>query len=463
MKNIAFSHSLGYNIIREDERMQNILDFIKENKLIKKGQIVGVGVSGGSDSMALVHYLASLQDELDFEVVAIHINHSIREEAREEAEFVLQKCKEMGVRAYKFKIDAPKLAKESGESLETAARNGRYEVFESLIKRDVVDVIALAHHQSDQVETILMHIFRGAGVAGARGMEPIRDKKYIRPMLTTTKKEIIDYVNYNGIDYVTDNSNFDLQYNRNYIREKLIPEIVKRWPGAEQAIINFGKAVSEDDDYINSHIHDDAVIYEDKKAFVPVSYLIYDNAVSSRMIIKALKKIGLVKDFEKKHIEMVKQLAFAENGTKISLPNSVVAIKEYDYVALINNKKEVVNFEAPFKCGEYEIPKLGRLVVKRVKDFPKEKAVIYLDYRKVPKTAVWRFRKDGDMFTKFGGGTKKLASYLIDRKVPQRLRNNLPVLADGNNILAIAGIEIADSVKMTGEPTAYKIEIKPSK
>ena len=181
--------------------MQNILNFIKENKLIKKGQIVGVGVSGGSDSMALVHYLASLQDELDFEVVAIHIDHSIREESREEAEFVIRRCKEMGIRAYKFKIDAPKLAKERNESIETAAREGRYEVFESLIKRDVVDVIALAHHQSDQVETILMHIFRGSGVAGARGMEPIRDKKYIRPMLTTTKKEILEYASYNNIDY----------------------------------------------------------------------------------------------------------------------------------------------------------------------------------------------------------------------------------------------------------------------
>lgn len=444
--------------------MQNILGFIKENKLIKRGQIVGVGVSGGSDSMALIHYLARLQDELDFEVVAIHIDHSIREESREEAEFVIKRCKEMGVRAYKFKIDAPKLAKEKGLSLETAAREGRYDVFESLIKRDVVDIIALAHHQSDQVETILMHLFRGSGVAGARGMEPIRDKKYIRPMLTTTKKEIIDYVNYNGIDYVIDQSNFDQSYNRNYIRGKLIPDIIERWPGAEQAIINFGKAVSEDDDFINSQIHDDAVIYEDKKAFIPVSYLLFANAVSGRIILKVLKNLGFVKDFEKKHIDMIKELAMAENGTKISLPFNLVAIKEYDYVALVNNKKEVITFDADFKCGEFEIPKLGRLVVKRVKQFPRENGVLYLDYRKVPKTARWRFRKDGDVFTKFGGGgTKKLSSYFVDRKVPQRLRNFLPVLADGNDILAIAGLEIAEKVRMTDEPTAYRIEIKPSK
>lgn len=443
--------------------MQNVLQFIKENNLIKRGQVVGVGVSGGSDSMALLHKLALLQEELDFEVVAIHIDHSIRPESRDEAEFVLRKCKEMGVRAYKFKIDAPKIAKEKNESLETAAREGRYEVFESLIKRDVVDVIALAHHQNDQAETILMHIFRGSGVAGARGMEAIRDKKYIRPLLTTSKKEIIDYVNYNGIDYVDDQSNFDQTYNRNFVRHSLMPEILKRWPGVIQSLINFGKAVSEDDDYINSQIHDDAVIYDEKKAMIPVSYLLYQNAVSSRIIIKALKKIGLVKDFEKKHVEKIKELALSLNGTKISLPCDIVAIKEYDYVTIMNVQKEVIKFEADFKCGEFEVPKLGRLSVKRVKDFTPEKAVIYLDYRKVPKGAKWRLRKDGDVFTKFGGGTKKLASYLIDRKVPQRLRNILPVLAYENEIFAIAGVEIADSVKLTGEATAYRIEIKPSK
>ena len=125
---------------------------------------------------------------------------------------------------------------------------------------------------------------------------------------------------------------------------------------------------------------------------------------------------------------------------------------------------EKSNSQLSFQLKSHKIQKKYYAVVEGCfKEFPKEKAVIYLDYRKVPKTAVWRFRKDGDVFTKFGGGTKKLASYLIDRKVPARLRNVLPVLADGSDILAIAGIEISEKVKMTGEPTAYKIEIKPSK
>ena len=401
--------------------MQNVKNFILQNNLINPGERIGVGVSGGSDSMALVHFLHSLSEELDIEVIAIHIDHGIREESRDEANFVIDKCREMGVRAYKFRIDSPKIAKEKNISLETAAREGRYGVFNSLFKKDVVDKIALAHHLSDQAETILMHIFRGSGVAGARGMEPIRDGRYIRPLLTTSKEEILDYINFNNLDYVSDSSNADNTFTRNYLRNVLVPQITKKWPGAISAIVNFGKAVKEDDDYINSQIFDDAIIYEDKEAKIPLSYFIYPSSIISRMIIKALKNIGVKVDFEKKHIDAIKDLASGhDNGKRISLPFDVVAIKDM-------------------------LPKEG---------------VVYFDYRKVPKSAMWRFRQDGDVFTKFGGGSKKLKSFLIDKKIPQRKRDTLPVLADENQVFVIAGVEISELVKVDGVPTAYSVEIK---
>lgn len=439
--------------------MQNVLDFITQNNLIKPGERIGVGVSGGSDSMALVHFLHSVSDQLDIEVVAICVDHGIREESRDEANFVVAKCKEMGVRAYKFRIDAPKLAKERNISLETAARDGRYGVFESLFKKDVVDKIALAHHLSDQAETILMHIFRGSGVSGARGMDAIRDKKYIRPLLTTSKEEILDYVNFNNIDYVDDSSNNDNSYSRNYLRNVILPQITQKWPGAVKAIANFGKAIKEDDDYINSQIYADAIIYEEKEAKIPLSYFMYPSPIIARMIIKALKNIGVVCDFEKKHIDAIKELAKSDNGKRVSLPFDVVAIKDYDYLTLANRKKEIPHFEAELRCGEVDVPEVGKLVVKRVKDFEPRENVLFFDYRKVPKTAVWRFRRDGDVFTKFGGGTKKLKSFLIDKKVPQRKRDTLPVLADDNEVYVIAGVEISDKVKVENVPTAYSVEV----
>ena len=177
-----------------------------------------------------------------------------------------------------------------------------------------------------------------------------------------------------------------------------------------------------------------------------------------------MKKIGIVKDFEKKHVELIKEMALkGENGSKFKLPFDVTAIKEYDYITLVNKHKEEAEFNAEFKCGEINVPNFGKLLLKRVKNFEKKDGVLYVDYRKIPKTAMWRYREDGDMFTKFGGGTKKLKSYLIDKKIPQRLRKYIPVLADENDVLVIGGVEISDKVKMDGSPTGISIEVKIEK
>lgn len=439
--------------------MEKIKEFIKEKKLIKSGDTIGIGVSGGSDSMALMYCLHDLQEELEFELVGIHINHGIREESRDEAEFVVEKCKSLGIRVYKFKIDSIKIAKEKNISIETAAREGRYEIFRSLINRGVIDKIALAHHQSDQAETILMHIFRGSGISGARGMDPVRDGIYIRPMLTTSKKEIMDYIVNNNIDYVQDKSNQDTTYNRNFLRNVILPEIAKRYPNVENAIVSFGKTVTEDDEYINKSVFDDAVLYYKDMAKIPLSYFIYPNPVVNRLVIKVLKKIGLVKDFERVHIEMIKDLAKnGENGNKIKLPYSIVAFREYDYLTIVNKTKEEVEFSTPFKTGEMEVPNYGKIIIKRTKNIGEKENTLYIDSKKIPKTAIWRYRQEGDIFTKFGGGTKKLKSYLIDKKIPVRLRKFIPVLADKNDILVIAGIEISDKVKIDNDSIVYRIE-----
>lgn len=436
-------------------------EFIEKNKLFKRGEIIGVGCSGGSDSIALLHYLANYQEKYDIEVVAIHVDHSIRENSYMDADFVKEKAKEFGVRFYKFRVDAPKIAREKGVSLETAARQARYGVFKSLIQKGVVDKVALAHHMSDQAETILMHIFRGSGVAGAKGMSPVSDRIYIRPFLNTSKEEILQYLDENHLDYVDDYTNDDNSYNRNFVRNVLMKEIISRWANAIEAIVNFGQAIADDDDFINKQIYAEAVINEDKTVRIPTSYFLFDNAIVSRIIFRAVKSIGITQDIEKRHIDLIKKLALSgENGKKLSLPFEAVAIKEYDYLTILNKHIEKVEFEAPFKCGEFELPNGEKLVVKRVKDFVITQGQLLIDYRKVPKDAIWRFRQECDMFTKFGGGTKKLKSYLIDKKIPARLRDTLPVLASGNQIYAIAGVEISELAKVEDVPTAYMIDVK---
>ncbi len=444
--------------------MEKILDFVKKNKLIKEGEVVGVGVSGGIDSMCLLHFLNAHKEALDIDVVAIHINHGIREESDDEARFVVQKCKEMGVRVYKFSIDAPKIAKEEKLSLETAARDGRYNVFETLVKKDIVDKVALAHHQSDQAETILMHIFRGCGVSGARGMEPIRDKIYIRPMLPVSKEDISDYANMNNIDYVEDSSNKDTSYTRNYLRNVVMKDILKKWPNAIEAINNFAGCVCEDDDYIKSTINTNALMVDKKVVQMPCYYFKGKSAVYSRIVFKALLLIGVNKDIERKHIEMIKELATSlENGKKINLPFDVTVSKEYDFLTFENNYVERAELGKPFKMEDFSVSNFGTIVLKRVKtEKMGEKGALYFDNKKLPKGAKWRYREDGDIFEKFGGGgTKKLKSFLIDKKVPVRLRDFIPVLACGNEVYVIAGVEVSEKVKVDADaPTCVRLTVK---
>ena len=142
------------------------------------------------------------------------------------------------------------------------------------------------------------------------------------------------------------------------------------------------------------------------------------------------------------------------------MPFGITAYKEYEYLTITNKKKEVVKFGAELKSGTVDVPGYGKIVVKRVKDFIPKPNVLYIDYKKVPRDAIWRFRQNGDVFEKFGGGTKKLKSYLIDKKIPQRERTNIPVLASGKEVLVIAGVEISDKVKIDDDiKTALKIEV----
>ena len=428
--------------------MENILSLTQENDLIKTGNTIGVACSGGSDSMALLHKLCALKNELQIDVLAITVDHSIRENGAKDAEFVENYCKENNIHCCRFKVDVPHIAQQKAISLESAAREARFGVFDALIQKGVVDKIALAHHRQDQAETILMHLFRGAGLGGLKGMELENNSNYIRPLLYTSKKEVMDYIKANNIPYVIDETNAENIYTRNYLRNEILPLIIKKWPNAVNALINFGKSASEDDEYIYNHLNDHALIIDDKIAQIPLSYFLYDKAVISRIIFKALHGIGINVDIERKHIDLIIELAKCENGKKINLPLGVSAHKEYEYITLTRKKLQKVDFFAELKCGEIDVPNFGKIITKRVKDFDYKPNVIYIDQKKVPKGAIWRYRKEGDVIEKFGGGTKKLKSFLIDKKIPQRERDFIPVLAFGNEVFAIAGLEISEKVKI---------------
>lgn len=438
--------------------MQRIIESIKKNNLINSGDVIGIAVSGGKDSMALLHYLSGIQEELDFELVAVTVDHCIREESASDAMFVMDYCKENGIRSYKFRVDAKKVASDNKLTLEEGARIARYNIFKGLERKGVVDKMVLAHHLSDQTESILMHIFRGSQIKGAKGMDYIRDNYYIRPMLDVDRETIDNYILENDIPYVEDKTNNDDSYTRNYLRNVVLPLIRKQWPNLDQAVSNFGKACKEDDEYINSLVMFDCLAVDGKVAQIPLSCFMYSNSIVSRLILKAIDKISTTVDIERKHIDLIINLSKLKNGSKIDLPNKLTAIKEYEYISIIAKDDIVREGEWDFKVGKIDVNGFGRISIRRIKrdEFLNEIGKfgnngfknLYFDFKKVPKDAVWRFKQENDNFVKFGGGSKKLKSYLIDKKIPKRIRDNMPVLASGNEIYIIPGIEISDIIKI---------------
>ncbi len=441
--------------------MQSVIKTINKYKMFKHGDVVGVAVSGGIDSMSLLHFLNSIKDDYDIEIVAINVDHSIRENSAKDTLFVQNYCNENHIRFYKFKIDSVKIASENKMCLEEAARKGRYGVFDSLLSRGIVDKICLGHHIQDQAETILLNIFRGAGLNGAKGMDAVRDN-YLRPMLNTTKLEITQYAGANEIPYVEDDTNFDETYSRNFLRNVIMPKLRLKWTNIDKNLVDFGNVCKEDDEYIKSQMFFDGVIEEENLVRIPLSYFIYPSPVVNRLILKELDYLNASKDIEKKHISIIKSMAKeAENGVKINLPNNLTVHKEYDFIAITVKKPKPKLEETNFKLGSFNLINFGTLTVRKTSKIELVENAHLIDSEKLPSGCTIRTRKDGDMFTKFNGGTKKLKDYFIDKKIPQRLRSEIPLICKDNEVYCILGVEISDKVK-TDENTksAYILSYK---
>lgn len=439
--------------------MEKVLDYIKAHKLIERGEIIGVACSGGRDSMALLHYLNSIKAKEDFQIIAINIDHSIRENSAHDSEFVMEYCKENGIRAYKFKVEALKLAKEKKITVEQAGREARYKTFDGLIQKGLVDKIATAHHLNDQAETILLNLLRGCGLSGAKGMEPVRDKVYIKPFLEVDRGEIMEYIDDNDIPFVEDETNADSTYSRNYIRNIVMPTIRKKFKSVDNNLVNFAKICAEDDEYINEQVEMGGVVRNKDVTKVPLSYFSFKASIINRILMKALSFYSL-QDIEKKHILMIRDFVKeSENGASIDLPFGIKIHKEYDYVTMSLKGGEKIKLGRNFSKGKTEIEGFGVIRVVSSKVFNENKPHCHtIDADKLPKNAVWRFREQGDIFTPFGGGSKSLKEYLIDKKIPQRLRDRIPVLAVDNEIYIVADIEISDKLRVDeGFKNLYKI------
>jgi len=445
-----------------EKDMEKVIELIQKQKMFTAGSTVGVACSGGSDSMSLLHFLFNNREKFDIEIMAIYVDHGTRDNDARDGYFVEDYCRENHIRFHKFKVEAGILAKQKHWTIEQACREARYSVFEGLRKRGIVDKIALAHQQSDQAETVLLHILRGSGLAGASGMQYVRDDFYVRPFLDTPKQEIMSYVYENQIPYVEDETNTDTAFSRNFLRQKILPELRQVWSKVDETLTNFGKICREDDEAICSLMNFDAVLVNEKVVKIPLSYFYYKKSYIMRLLLDCFVKLGVEQDIEKKHIDMIYDFAFnSENGAKLDMPSNVVIHKEYEYITMALDKpKLAVTTVWPFKKGIINFEDYGSIKVKKTNIREPVAGALLVDADKIPQNAEWRLRKDGDYIEKFGGaGTAKVKKYLSDKKVPARLREVLPMLAVDNEVFIIANLDISEKLRVTPETKeAYLIE-----
>lgn len=414
------------------------------SKLTACGQTIAVALSGGCDSMALLHYMLSVAEKFHINVIALNVEHGIRgAESLSDTNFVKDYCKKIGVPLLCYSVDALSHAKEHKLSVEQSARLLRYDCFYDAINKKKCDKVATAHHLDDNVESILFNLFRGTGVKGASGITKNYENKIIRPFLSIERAEIEKYAKENAIPFVTDSTNFCTDYTRNALRLDVIPKILTVFPKAQNSISRFSEILKEEDEYMHAESLKAVQLFKDK---AEISLPVHP-AIFARATVIALKNLGIEKDYEKVHIDDAYSLTIKPNGASINLPQNVIAIREYDKIVFYINDK-VSRIYIPFNIGEFNLDK-QTIKIEKLQSAPKNlKDGFYADGDKIPNTAVIRYRENGDLFSKFGGGTKPLAEYLTDTKIPLRSRNFMPILADGNDVLAIFGVAISDKIKV---------------
>ena len=412
-----------------------------------------LAVSGGIDSMVMLHMFATRLPRPDFFVVTV--NHNLRKQASADCKFVAEYCKRFDVECKIFNVDVPNYCKAMKVSEETGARLLRLGVLNSLN----VDYVCTAHNACDNAETVLMHIIRGSGANGSEGIRR-ESGKFLRPILHMSRQDIEEYAKAHNVPHVYDATNSEVKYTRNFLRHKVIPLLTELNANAQSNITRFAENIAEDNAYLDSLADLSHVKFAGVSAEIPSYLLLQPKPIAYRVLRKVFQSLNIWHDLEKQHYDAIIYLADNFGGKRISLPFGMVAVNDYDKVTIIKDQASPEYFfEIPFAVGLTETP-VGKVVVGK----QPQRGSLTLDVNKIPQSAVFRTRRQGDVFTKFGGGgTKPLNRYLIDKKIPERLRNQLLLVANGNVVLAIIGVEIADSVKVDANSDTYYAQmIKPT-
>ena len=305
-----------------------VLKTINKYNMIQKNDLIIVAVSGGPDSMTLLNVLLALRDKLNFEIAVAHVNHMIRAVADSETAYVKDFCNKNKINCYIKKIDVIKKAELEKISTEEAGRNARYDFFDEILKNINATKIAVAHNKNDNAETVLMNVIRGSGVSGLKGIEPMRDNKFIRPLIETDRRDIEQYCLDKNINPKFDESNKENIYTRNKIRNLLIPYLEKEFnPNIIESINRLSSLATQENRYIEKIVNENFTKVKENEQNSSIEldlkkFNVLDSFIRSKIILLCIQKIfGTTKGIEKVHIEDIIKLCENNIGNKYLTPN----------------------------------------------------------------------------------------------------------------------------------------------
>lgn len=453
------------------ERVKNT---ITKYQMLDPGDKVLIGVSGGPDSIALLHILKRLQPEYSLELFVVHLNHMFRgEEAEREAQYVARVAKEWDIPCQIFTEDVKAFAEKEGLSSQDAGHKIRKGIFKKLKEERGFTKLALGHHGDDRVETLLIHLIQGTGLEGLAAMPP-KNGWLIRPLAEVGKQEAISYCQRNNLIYCLDPSNAKDVYLRNKVRLNLLPYLERDFnPNIVENLLKLKNIVEEDNDYISERVKEatSKVLRPSREGrkIVELELLQLEPLAIKRRIIREIYSLlrphsqGLAFN----HVEQVMDLASFNRGLKkIDLPLNVLVQKGYTTLEFIDHSyisPEKKKFNYQWKIpGELLIPECN-LVLRAYysEKKPTENKGFYrviVDGDKISPVLSVGSREAGDRLQPLGmAGTKKLKDFFIDRKIDQEIRDSIPVIRAGKTIIWLPGLTISDSIKITSDTKNYLI------
>ena len=441
---------------------QKVKAYVKKWHMLQKEDSVIAGISGGADSVCLLFMLLKLQKELGFALMAVHVNHGIRgAEAERDEAYVKRLCRQWNVRLKVYRENVPAYAKEHGMTEEEAGRDIRRTCFCKVLKEWGGTKIALAHHENDNVETLLWNLCRGTGIRGLGGIAPVNDV-WIRPLLCVKRREIESYLKKRGISYCTDTTNADRRYMRNRIRMDVIPYLEDCVN--TESVSHMGKTMERMYE-LEQYILEEVGQYKEsctgwkngRRIIRQTEYTKIPKALRDNVLHEILcETAGRRKDIEEVHVQMLRDLFTKQVGKRIDLPYGVTAIRTYESVRFEKNIPE-----ASYAGDENELFSI------RVFDrepgnvtFPEKIYTKWFDYDIIKNTVKIRHRIAGDsiVINRYGG-RKKLKQYFTDQKVPQEDRDKIWIAADGDEVLWIVGYRQSQKYQIT-EKTTKILEIQ---